>query len=94
VHAPVGTFAPNPFGLHEVHGNVWEWCLDGYDAAFYSRGASADPVFPTSDAPHRMLRGGGHSHTAAAARSSQRLFAPPQTALASIGVRPARALED
>jgi len=54
--APVGSFQPNPFGLYDTHGNVWEWCYDGYFSDFYARRISDDPVAPNNDL--RVIRGG------------------------------------
>ena len=54
--APVASFRPNPFGLYDIHGNVWEWCADSYDANAYRRHLAEDPVMTGTDL--RVMRGG------------------------------------
>ncbi len=54
---PIKQRLPNGFGLYDMHGNVWEWCQDGYDAAYYQRSPRADPP-GESDGSHRVIRGG------------------------------------
>ena len=73
---PVGRKKPNKFGLHDMHGNVAEWCLDQYDAAAYKKFASTPAVRPVivpgpARFPH-VARGGSWQDPPARLRSAAR----------------------
>jgi uncharacterized protein (TIGR02996 family) len=53
----VGSYQPNAWGIYDMHGNVWDWCSDWYDDAYYERSPPVDPVGPPRG-PRRVLRGG------------------------------------
>jgi formylglycine-generating enzyme len=57
--APVNSFEPNGYGLHNVTGNIWEWSADWFDRAYYAHSPRADPTGP-SNGSHRVMRGGSY----------------------------------
>ena len=68
----VGSYPPNAWGLHDMHGNVAEWCLDGTEgAADYPAGPVSDPV--VIGGTFRRMRGGGWMNIAIDSRSAIRL---------------------
>ncbi len=66
---PVGQKLPNPWGLYDMHGNVWEWCQDWHGG--YSGGVLVDPQGPPSGAYH-VVRGGSWDYFARDCRSASR----------------------
>jgi serine/threonine-protein kinase len=87
--APVGRFRPNAFKLYDMHGNVYEWCLDGYDKNYYGQSPGADPPGPLQ-ASARVVRGGAWHSRGTSARSANRTSAPPEDRHTGRGFRVAR----
>jgi formylglycine-generating enzyme required for sulfatase activity len=83
---PVGNYPANAFGLHDMHGNLWEWCNDWYD--LYG-GTVTDPVGAGSGSD-RVFRGGGWGDGARGCRSALRGRFDPSFAGNFLGFRVAR----
>jgi formylglycine-generating enzyme required for sulfatase activity len=96
--APVGSFKSNAFGLHDMHGNVWEWVEDcqsdslAYLSKPVASGGAAASRSCAADTP-RVLRGGSWSDPPQRLRSAARIAGPPDARDYIVGFRVARTLE-
>ena len=88
---PVGSFAPNRFGLYDLHGNVWEWVEDCYTNSYEA--APTDGSARTDGACNvRVLRGGAFDESAQSLRASGRFRDAPDSTSGNVGFRVARTL--
>jgi formylglycine-generating enzyme required for sulfatase activity len=89
--APVGSFQPNPFGLHDMIGNVWEWTQDCWNDSY--KGAPEDGrAWETGDCGRRVVRGGSWDYGPQGCRCAIRNWFEPGVRDSNLGFRLARTL--
>jgi formylglycine-generating enzyme required for sulfatase activity len=90
----VGEREPNPFGLYDVHGNVWEWCLDDFGDYEGSPPRPGDGLRhePVAEG-NRVIRGGSWIDAARKVRAASRLNRHPDNRVAYLGFRAVERLE-
>ena len=92
---PVKSFEPNPWGLYQVHGNVWEWVVDGWHGSYADKpeAIKANGGAWTTEGSARVLRGGSWSSPPWSLRSAYRNLNAPGSRNYFIGFRVARTLD-
>ncbi len=85
----VGTKKPNELGIYDMCGNVWEWCSDYYDKAYYTKSPQADP-FNSVPSSYRVLRGGSWHYQVEHATVTSRDGPEPAFTNFNYGIRLAR----
>jgi formylglycine-generating enzyme required for sulfatase activity/tRNA A-37 threonylcarbamoyl transferase component Bud32 len=91
--ARVGTLRANPFGLHDVAGNVSEWCCDVFARYEDPRAAGTGRRSGLDEVEHRIRRGGSFTSPPFELRSSRRNIESPAARMFDLGVRPARRVD-
>ncbi len=87
--AKAGSYLPNAWGLYDMHGNVWEWCLDWFTETSHPPYYDYEPLIA---AGNRALRGGGWNSSARSCRSAIRSYSKPPGRFINGGFRLARTL--
>ena len=82
----VGRLRPNPWGLFDMHGNVYEWCADWYAIDYYTKTPSVDPAGPESSS-RRSCRGGSWNYGPDPFRCAYRCHTTPKTQHDFLGFR-------
>jgi formylglycine-generating enzyme required for sulfatase activity len=88
---PVNSFQPNPWGLYQVHGNVWEWCQDCWNGDYHNAPAGGS-AWTAGDGKYRVLRGGSWAGGAETLRPARRLVNSRHDRSDDVGLRVARSL--
>ena len=83
----VGSFPPNAFGLYDLHGNVWEWCLDHWHRNYEGAPTDGSAWVKGGIAERRVLRGGSWDDTPGYCRSAARAFNIPDFRNQLLGFR-------
>jgi formylglycine-generating enzyme required for sulfatase activity len=83
----VGSYPPNRLGLHDMHGNVWEWCLDWYDANYYKTSPPKDPCNNQIGENRRVVRGGSWHGSGWYCRAALRIRFRPDGRSSDTGFR-------
>lgn len=84
---PVDNFYPNPFGLYDVHGNVWEWCEDNYVSSYTQKPKDGTAHLTSMVNQNRVVRGGSWSLSSEYCRSAKRNSYAPDSSYNFIGFR-------
>lgn len=90
----IGSFTPNAFGLHDMHGNVWEWVEDCWHDNYENAPAEGSAWLEADDGAcgYRIYRGGSWFNVRSVIRSANRTGSPPDFSISNIGFRVARTL--
>ncbi|HSH94671.1 MAG TPA: formylglycine-generating enzyme family protein [Roseimicrobium sp.] len=89
---PVGKNKPNAWGVYDMAGNVWEWCQDWHDPAWYAKMPAQDPINKADGNTERVIRGGSWFLDVQHLRPANRSANPPNSKTSYLGFRLVRDL--